>query len=122
MKPPMPQSTEISIDLPEPLSVNATRRVDWRNHAKVKAWLKQADAQFLMQKRGLAGRSIAGRYEITITLRDGSQKDADNCAKLAIDAMRRFRLVPDDSPEFMRRVTIEFGDVAGCRVAIRPFT
>jgi hypothetical protein len=27
--------------------------------------------------------------------------------------------VADDSPKFMRRVTIEFGDVQGCRVTIK---
>ena len=109
----------IVLTLPSPLSVNRTRRIDWRNHAKTKEWLRQADAHFLMQKRGL--KPITGPFEITITLRDGSQTDADNAAKLLIDTVRRFGLVTDDSPRFMRRVIIEFGDVEGCRVAIRPF-
>jgi Holliday junction resolvase RusA-like endonuclease len=109
----------IVLDLPQPLSVNRTRRIDWSMHAKTKAWLRQADAQFLLQKRNI-GAPITGRFELTITLPDGSRADLDNCCKLAIDTLRRFRLVPDDSPKFMRRVVIEFGDApTGCRVTIR---
>ena len=109
---------DIVLDLPAPLSVNRTRKIDWANHKKVKAWQRQADAHFLMQKRKLAP-PILGRYEIILTLRDGSQTDADNTPKLVIDTLRRFRLVNDDDPTHMRRICIEFGDVEGCRVTVR---
>lgn len=109
----------IVLNLPAPLSVNRTRKIDWANHRKVKEWQRQADALFLMQKRGLAP-PITGRYELTLTLPDGSKADLDNCCKLAIDTVRRFRLVTDDSPKFMRRLVVEFGDVDGCRVTVRP--
>ena len=116
---PFAPPLDIVLDLPEPLSVNRTRKIDWRNYKHVEAWQRQADANFLMQKRKLAPR-IAGRYEIIITLRDGSTIDADNTPKLLIDTIRRFNLVNDDNPTFMRKVTIEFGDVEGCRVTVRP--
>ena len=115
---PFAPPLDIILNLPTPLSVNRTRKIDWRNYKKVTAWQRQADAAFLMQKRGLAP-PILGRYEIILTLADGSQIDADNVAKQVIDIAKRFQLVQDDSPTYMRRVVIEFGDVEGCRVTIR---
>ncbi len=112
--------TAIVVDLPAPISVNRSRRIDWSTYPKVKEWQRQADNLFLVQKRGLPP-PIAGKYEITLTLKDGSKIDADNTVKLLIDTVRRFRLVTDDSPEFMRRVVIEFGEVKeGCRVTVKP--
>jgi Holliday junction resolvase RusA-like endonuclease len=109
----------IVIDLPAPLSVNRTRRIDWRAKRRIDAWQKNADAHFLLQKRGL--QPVTGRFEILITLRDGSQIDADNAVKGVIDAVRRFRLISDDDPTHMRRVIVEFGEApSGCRVTIRP--
>ena len=115
---PFAPPVDIVLNLPAPLSVNRTRKIDWRNYKKVTAWQRQADASFLMQKRGLPA-PILGRYEIILTLRDGSQIDADNTAKQVIDSIRRFQLIRDDSPTYMRRLTIEFGDVEGCRVTVR---
>jgi hypothetical protein len=110
----------IVLDLPAPLSVNDTRRVDWRNYPKVKAWQRQADALFLTQKRKL-GPAVAGGFEIVVTLPEGSKIDADNTIKIVIDCVRRFRLIADDSPAYMRRVVVEFGDApTGCRVTVNP--
>jgi len=117
--PPFALPPDIVLDLPAPLSVNRTRKIDWANHRRVKAWQREADGMFLMQKRGLPP-AILGRYEIIITLQDGSQIDADNGIKGIIDSVRRFKLVTDDSPKFMRQVTIKFGAVEGCRVVVRP--
>jgi Holliday junction resolvase RusA-like endonuclease len=109
----------ITLHLPAPLSVNRTRKIDWAAHKKTKEWLRQADASFLLQKRALAGRAITGPFELTLTLREGSKTDLDNCCKLAIDTVRRFRLVTDDDPTHMRRLVVEFGNVQGCRVTIK---
>ena len=112
--------TAIVLDLPAPISVNRSRRIDWATYPKVKEWQRQADNFFLVQKRNLPP-PITGKYEITLTLKDGSKLDADNAVKLLIDTVRRFKLVTDDSPEFMRRVVIEFGEVKeGCRVTVKP--
>lgn len=109
----------IVLELPKPLSVNRIRRIDWRAYNRVTAWQAEADAMFLDQKRKLPP-PITGPYEITITLRDGSRMDLDNCTKLTIDCCRRFQLVADDSPKYMRKVTIQFGKTDGCRVEIKP--
>jgi len=112
--------SEIVLDLPPPLSVNRTRRIDWRAHRVVSAWQVNADSVFLSQKRSLPP-PIVGPYELTLTLADGSRIDADNACKLVIDAVRRFRLVANDDPKHMRRLVVEFGDVTGCRVTLRPW-
>lgn len=109
----------IVLELPAPLSVNRTRKIDWANYHKVKQWRDQADALFLTQKRKL-GPPIIGQYEAVVTLRDGSRIDADNTLKLLLDAVRRFGLVSSDSPKFLRRLVVEFGEVAGCRITLNP--
>lgn len=111
----------IVLDLPAPLSVNETRRIDWTASKRVAAWIKNADAHFLQQKRGL-GKPVPGRFEIVVTLPESCRIDADNNLKIVIDCVRRFRLVDDDDPSHMRRVTVEFGDApTGCRVCVKPF-
>lgn len=112
---------QIVLDLPAPLSVNRTRRIDWRAKKAIDAWTKNADAHFMTQKRALAPLAVPGRFEILITLPEGSALDADNGTKIIIDAVRRFRLVTDDDPAHMRRVVVEFGAApTGCRVTINP--
>jgi hypothetical protein len=112
--------SEIVLSLPAPISVNRTRRIDWRAHRTVSTWQSSADGWFLSQKRSLPP-AIVGPYELTLTLAEGSRIDADNACKLVIDAVRRFRLVTDDNPKHMRRLVVEFGDVTGCRVTLRPW-
>lgn len=110
----------IVLDLPAPLSVNRTRRINFAAKRKIDAWQRNADAHFLMQKQRL-GAPVPGRFEVVITLPEDSALDLDNTPKAVIDALRRFRLVTDDSPKFMRRVTLEFGDApTGCRVTVNP--
>ncbi len=111
----------ITLNLPPPISVNRSRKIDWAHHKKTKEWQRQADALFLTQKRTI-GRPIMGGFEITITLPLGSRIDADNTLKSVCDVVRRFRLVSDDSPAYMRRIVVEFGEApTGCRVKISPF-
>jgi hypothetical protein len=118
--PPFAVPPDIVLSLPAPISINRSRRIDWNNYPKVKEWIRQADALFLSQKRKLPP-AIKGRYEVIITLQDGSQTDADNSPKLLIDFIRRVQLVTNDNPKYMRQVTILFGEVdEGCQIVIRP--
>jgi hypothetical protein len=111
----------IWLDLPSPLSVNRTRKIDWRAKAKIDAWQRNADAHFMTQKRRLMSEPAPDRFEVVVTLPEDSALDLDNAPKLVIDALRRFRLIPDDSGRHMRRVVLEFGDApTGCRVAVNP--
>ena len=47
--------------------------------------------------------------------------DPDNGIKAVCDALRRFNLITDNSPKYMRKIIIEFGDVEGCRVTVRSY-
>jgi hypothetical protein len=53
--PPLKEKHKLAIvlDLPAPLSVNRTRRIDYRSMPAPKAWRDKADALFLVQKRKL---------------------------------------------------------------------
>jgi Holliday junction resolvase RusA-like endonuclease len=98
--------------LPAPPSVNSTRRVDWRNHARMKAWQRNADATVMLQGRR---RKIGGRYELLIQLSELVKLDADNGLKCLIDYLRRIDLVVDDSPKYLRRLVVEW-----CHPAVAP--
>lgn len=113
----------IVIDLPPPLSVNQTRRIDYRSMPAQKEWRRRADALFLVQKRSLAGEKITGPFEVTITISSSCRLDLDNGIKLLIDTARSYGLVPDDSPKYLRKLTVQFGEATeGARLMITPAT
>lgn len=110
----------IVLDLPKPLSVNRTRRIDWRAKPAIDRWIRSADA--LVMSRGRLPKRISGPYEAIITLPIGSAIDGDNTPKHVIDYARRLELVDNDDPKRMRRLTIEFGDAPeGCRLTLREW-
>lgn len=110
----------IILDLPKPLSVNRTRRIDWRAKPAIDRWVKSADA--LVMSRGRLPKRISGPFEAIITLPIGSALDADNTPKMVVDYARRLELIDNDDPTHMRRLTIEFGDAPeGCRLALREW-
>ena len=101
----------VVLDLPAPLSVNRTRRIDRSSMPALKDWRRKADALFLPQRRKLlAGGNITGPFEATIIINPTSRLDLDNGIKLLIDAARGYGLVPDDSPKYLRKLTVEFGE------------
>ena len=100
----------IVLDLPAPLSVNRTRRIDYSSMPAHRQWKRQADSLFLFQKRQcLAGGAITGPFEATITISSSCRLDLDNGIKCLIDTAREYGLVPDDSPKFLRKLIVEFG-------------
>lgn len=113
------------IDLPPPPSVNKTRRVAWEARADYRTWLKTADNMML----GARCRSrdpvplapMKGAYEATIILSEKHNKiDLDNGIKAVIDYARRVELVVDDSPKYLRKLTVEWGVAPqGCRLLLR---
>lgn len=109
------------LDLPAPLSVNRTRKIDWKSKRKIDAWTKRAHGLVTMAwAGGRRPKKIPGYFEAIITLSNESV-DLDNCPKLVIDLARRLELVSDDSAKYMRRVTLEFGEAPeGCRLILRP--
>jgi Holliday junction resolvase RusA-like endonuclease len=109
----------ITLNLPPPLSVNKTRRIDRSAMPAIKAWKGQADALYLLQKRGLAGGTITGPFAATITISSSLRTDLDNNLKILLDTVRSYGLVPDDSPKYLRRITVAFGPTEhGARVEL----
>lgn len=102
------------VDLPAPMSVNSTRRVDWRNRAKVTAWHKNADSMMMFVPKA-ARRPVLGKYELLIQMSETVKLDADNGLKQIIDYLRRIELVVDDSPKYLRRLVVEW-----CHPAVAP--
>lgn len=108
----------IVLDLPAPLSVNRTRRIDWSAKPQIGRWIKAADAMVMSQ--GKLPPPIRGRFEVTITLASDSRIDADNPIKGLIDYLRRLELIENDDPRYMRRLVVEFGEAPeGCRVTVQ---
>lgn len=106
------------LDLPTPLSVNKTRRIDWASKGRIDAWVKSADA--LVMSKGRRPKPLPGRYEATIVLPEDSAGDLDNLPKMILDYARRIELVVNDSPRYMRRLILEFGDAPeGCRLILK---
>lgn len=67
---------------------------------------------------------IPGQFEARIILPDTMDgADLDNTPKRVIDYAKRLGLIVDDSPKYMRRVIIEFGDAPdGCRLILTPLS
>jgi Holliday junction resolvase RusA-like endonuclease len=107
------------VDLPRPPSVNRTRRVDYSQSKLVRQWYEQADQMMMFIPR-TSRQPVTGKFELHITLDENSVRcDADNVLKALIDYLRRVELITDDSPKYMRRLVVEWGQVlAGCRVTI----
>ena len=120
---PFAPPLDIVLDLPPPPSVNKTRKVDWRAQPKVRAWIKGANALTTFAwAAGKRPKEILGRFEATIILNEIKTKaDLDNTPKRLIDYARYLGLIADDSPKYMRRVIIEWGEAPeGCRLILRP--
>jgi Holliday junction resolvase RusA-like endonuclease len=114
---------DIVLDLPPPVSVNKTRRIDWNGHQKVKDWSRLADQFLICAKAAKQVRfDRIPRYELHITLSEDHCKiDADNGLKLIIDYLRKREITADDGPNQLRKIVVEWGfAAAGAKVIIRP--
>ena len=109
----------IVLNLPKPVSVNRTRKVDWSSRNRVLAWISAADN--LVMSQGRLPNPIMGRYEATIILNEKVAIDPDNGTKGILDYAVRIGLVENDSPKYLRKLTVEFGDAPeGCKLVLRP--
>lgn len=104
------------------MSVNKTRRIDWRSRNTVVEWVRQADKFLTIAKsKGLKLDRIPC-YELHITLSDDHCKtDLDNAVKLLADYLHKREVTEDDAPKHMRKLVVEWGLApAGARVTIIP--
>lgn len=113
----------IIIDLPPPLSVNRTRRIDWTSEVRNSNWKRAADAYLLQAKRRpenpLKLQNIPC-FELTITFDENQTGiDLDNGIKGICDYLVDREVIEDDGPKHMRKLTIEWGEAPeGARVTI----
>lgn len=64
---------------------------------------------------------ITGPVEITITIKEPVRKrDLDNCSKAAIDLLVQCGVIEADDNTILRKITLEWGNVTGATVEIRP--
>jgi len=110
----------VTLDLPIPFSVNMVRRIDWSAHKKRKKWIELADA-LIMASRQNRQNAIIGPFEAHIMVSDNTRTDLDNCVKVILDYCVRLKLVTDDSPDYLRKLVVEFGPVEGSRIVLKPF-
>lgn len=111
----------IYLDLPLPLSVNRARRIDWAAKKKRDDWIALADA-LVVSSGQHRQRPIIGAFEARITIATGSRMDLDNGLKALLDYAVRLELVKDDSPKYLKRITVEFGDAPkGAKALLVPW-
>lgn len=112
--------TEITFAIPTPPSLNKTRRIDWAGHKAHKSW--RSDAGWSMVPAARKFGKIFGPFEIEVTVDNSVKFDLDSTPKAIIDACVAYGLVPDDAPKYMRKITIQWGDVSGgVAVVLRDF-
>ena len=110
----------MEIRLPFPVSVNdmyANNKKGGRGRfpsSEYKAW--KADASDALYKQRT--RPVLGRCEVRIDLDDTRKGDADNRAKPVLDALVAHGILGGDSKKYVRRVSIGWERLTGCRVAI----
>ena len=115
--------TQIVLDLPLPPPVNKTRRINWANRSLHVEWQRQCDNSVMHARNGAMPKvSIKGRYSIHLLVDDSAKYDLDATVKSLIDYCVRIELVTNDSPKYLRKVTIEWGNAPeGVRLTLEAF-
>lgn len=107
----------IVLDLPMPLSVNRTRKLDRAALPRIQAWVRSAHN--LVMSQGRLPKAIHGPYRLTVILPEGCPIDPDNTLKMPIDYLRTLELIDNDNARLMRKLTAEIGEAPeGCRVVV----
>jgi Holliday junction resolvase RusA-like endonuclease len=120
---------EVVLDLPVPLSVNRTRKLNRAALHQQTAWEAEADAGLTMRRQYSRAKAadLPERVELIFILCEKKcRHDLDNVLKNGIDYLRRLELIRNDDKRYVRKITVQWGDItnapAGCRVVIRGHT
>ena len=112
----------IEIRLPFPPSVNGMfKNVPGRGRAPTKeyeAWKHNAGWELQAQRSRIP--ALASPVEIRIDLDERRRGDADNRTKAVLDLLVAHRIIRSDSKKYVKRVSIGWEVVTGCRVSIIP--
>jgi hypothetical protein len=109
-----------TLDLPFPVSVNKTRRIDWSTRHRTASWLRAADSLVLMQKPLLKAPAA---FELQLLISEKHDAiDLDNGIKILIDYLVRIEVIKGDQRKYLRRLVVEWGEAPeGCRVTVIPY-
>jgi Holliday junction resolvase RusA-like endonuclease len=108
------------LDIPVPPSVNRSRMINRAALSIIDTWQKRCDVLLMANGQYRAATKFTGPFELEITL-DEQQcaADLDNIIKAAVDYLRRVELIRNDSPQYFRRLLVQWGDAPeGCRLEL----
>lgn len=114
--------TEATYLLPVPPSTNNLFANKGRKRIRAdgyEAWRNEALAMLIHQQRA---RPFPTPCIITINVSDSVNGDADNRMKACLDILVTARVIPDDSKQHVRRVSIGWEPVEGCTVHLQQIT
>lgn len=110
----------IVLDLPRPLSVNHLYfNLPTGGRApssEYKTWKKEAAKLILSQKP----KCMVGPVELHYTFEPRPRADLGNFEKACSDALVENGIIDSDRHATVKKITLEWGDVLGARVEIRP--
>lgn len=102
----------LRLKLSKPPSTNKLfANVPGKGRVKTKAyeaWIKAMGNTLTAQR----ARPVSGPVEIAITVDHTSGLDLDNACKASIDLMVRMGIITGDGYKIVKRITMEWGDVA----------
>jgi len=111
--------TVFAIRLPKPPSVNAMY-LNMRGHGRIispkyRAWKKDAEWSI----SGIRLENFVGPVQIEIVIEESPRSDLDNFCKPICDFLVQHKIIVDDKCKYVRKITIEWGDVDGAIVTIK---
>lgn len=119
--------SDITLDLPRPISVNRIWRANKAGDKAVskspeyRQWLLHADQVTLATAQFRGMKQVRGKFEALIVV-ERCRGDLDNRAKGVLDWLQSRGVIADD--KFCERLVLEWGDLTtapyGCRVTVRP--
>lgn len=110
------------VTLPPPISVNAMfGQAPGRRRfptAEYNAWKEDA----ALRLKAARPPSFPGQVWISIVYSEASRFDTDNAHKGILDLLVQSRVIKDDSKKYVRELRLSWGNNAGARVEIRPYS
>lgn len=119
---PFRPAIETVLDLPVAPSVNETRKLHKPGLGLLAKWKQRAGMHLMANGQYRRAIKEVARFEIEIVLNETMCRcDADNILKNTIDYLRELKLIVNDSPRHMRKLTVTWGEApSGMRVIIKP--
>jgi Holliday junction resolvase RusA-like endonuclease len=116
--------SEVVICLPLPPTTNnlyaSNGRMRYRT-SEYNAWIKEAGWHLAAQR----APQVVGKVSILIEVEEPStarEMDLMNREKATTDLLVKHRLIQGDSNRYVRKFAMEWADIQGVRVTIRPVT